>query len=951
MSARASPEAAGAAATATAPMTAPTTAPDICERMAAAMPLGRPLTRQPLTGPWRMLETEADAVATPAGLPTDVPTDLPTASPTASPTDLPEAVPGKAGWLPAPVPGTVAQALQGAGRWCAEAPPPLHQRDYWYRVPISGEGAHCLRLCGLATLCEVWLDDTRVLDSRSMFIEHEIALTLSGTHTLSLCFRSLERALRGRRGPVRWKPRLVSPPSLRHVRTTLLGHMPGWCPPVHAVGPWREVELLPAPASARALDAARCEVIARLDGDDGVVSVQVRGVAALAQGPLTVTVDGHEVALTRRHGPQHGLVWHGSVRVPRVRKWWPHTHGEPVLYDVMLRAGAQTLPCARVGFRHIDVDERDGGFVVRVNGVPVFCRGACVASLDLHGHAPDARTCAAWLEQAREAGMNMIRISGVACYQGEAFHAACDAMGLLVWQDFLFANFDYSSNARTSVGTGVGISAGSDAATNVRTNAGINAGPNAGTNPETDPETDPGATLLDDARREVHQWLAAHAHHPSLAVLCGGSEAEQQAAMLGAPRDAWRQPLFDTVIPDCIAAHGVAVPYVRNSPVGGAWPFQPDRGVSHYYGVGAYQRPLDDARRARVRFAAECLAFANVPCERTLREAMAGVAPVHDPRWKRAVPRDAGASWDFEDVRDFYLQSLYAVDPARLRREDPARYLQCSRAVVAELMSEVFAEWRRAGSSCAGALVWQWQDLVPGAGWGIVDALRRPKSAWHALRQVWQPRQVLLTDEGLNGVHVHLINETAVAQPMRLQLRCLREGLTPLLDVVREITLAPRSVQCVSGAELAGEFFDFAYAYRFGPRLHDVVHAAWFDAGGSLVSEAFYLPDRGADALAPPELHAQVERIDGQWWLTVSARRFARWVQIDDANLQPASDCFHLAPGASHRVLLRADDGPPHRAGRGNEGGGEGLDRLASAAIPMGEIRALNAPRPLGYRA
>lgn len=887
MSARANPDAPGAVSVPGAAMTAP----DRCERMATAIPLGRPLVRQPVAGPWRMRETDADAIATPLDLPAD------------------------GDWLPAPVPGTVAQALQAAGRWEAEAPPALHRHDYWYRAPISGEGLHCLRLRGLATICEVWLDGTRVLESRSMFAEHEIALTLSGTHTLSLCFRSLERALRGRRGPVRWKPRLVSMPSLRHVRTTLLGHMPGWCPPVHAVGPWREIDLLPAPSATRVLAAARYEIGARLDGDDGVVSVQLRGVPAQIDDALTLQVDGHKAALTCRHDAQHGAIWHGSVSLPRVRKWWPHTHGEPVLYDVTLHAGMQTLHCARVGFRRIDVDDSDGGFVVRVNGVPVFCRGACVASLDLHGHAPDANTCAAWLAQAREANMNMIRVSGVTCYQGEAFHAACDAMGLLVWQDLAFANFDYSNID--------------------------------GTRPASAAGTDADASLRDDVCREVRQWLAAHGHHPSLAVLCGGSEAEQQAAMLGAPREAWRQPLFDTLIPDCIAAHGVNMPYVRNSPSGGAWPFQPDRSVSHYYGVGAYQRPLDDARRARVRFAAECLAFANVPCERTLRETMAGVAPVHDPRWKRTVPRDAGASWDFEDVRDFYLQSLYAVDPARLRREDPARYLHCSRAVVAELMSEVFAEWRRAGSCCAGGLVWQWQDLVPGAGWGIVDALRRPKSGWHALRQVWQPLQVLITDEGLNGIHVHLINESAVAQPMRLQLRCLRDGLTPLLDVTRDFTLAPRSVQCVSGAELAGEFFDFAHAYRFGPRLHDVVHAAWRDGDGNVVSEAFYLPDRSAAALPPPELHAQVERIDGQWWLTISARRFARWVQIDDANLRPASDYFHLAPGTSRRVLLRADDGPGHDDRRA----AEGLNRLAGAAIPMGEIRALNAPRPLGYSA
>jgi len=255
--------------------------------------------------------------------------------------------------------------------------------------------------------------------------------------------------------------------------------------------------------------------------------------------------------------------------------------------------------------------------------------------------------------------------------------------------------------------------------------------------------------------------------------------------------------------------------------------------------------------------------------------------------------------------------------------------------VVAEIMTEVFGEWRRAGSTCHGGLVWQLQDLMPGAGWGIIDARARPKSAWHALRQVWQPLQVILTDEGLNGLHVHAINETARPRTVVLTLRCLRDGEAVAAQAAQTLTLAPRETRRLAAAEMLDHFFDFTYAYRFGPPAHDVVIATLHEPGegNALLSQSVYLPDRRAAALREPGLQASVTREDDAWWLAISTQRFARWVHIDGHEFQPETDWFHLGPGESRRIRLM------HEVA--GTGGGN--------AIPSGEVFALNAHCSVSY--
>jgi beta-mannosidase len=824
--------------------------------------------RQQLDQGWEAASCEPDACATPA-----------------------EAEAAGLEWLAASVPGTAAAVLRDAGRWRPGDEHDFDAEDWWFRArfeaaPAAGGEEVVLRLGGVATVHEVFLNGELLHAGDSMFAASglDVGTRLrEGGNELAIRCRALAPQLRARRKPrARWRTALADN-GLRFFRTMLLGRCPGFAPGPAAVGPWRPVWI----ERRRAFAVERLELRPRVSGADGELTVRARlrmlGSAEPSAADVVVSGAGEAEGSLRIATSSGGVTeLEGEVRIAEVARWWPHTHGEPALHEVTVRVASADwevgIDAGRVGFRSLAPgsdpahDPLVDGIDLHVNGVSTFARGAVWTPVDPVGLAPAAARLREALEQVRDAGMNMVRIPGTAAYEPAAFHDLCDELGILVWQDFAFANFDY-------------------------------------------PIADEGFRATVEA--EARDQLAALAGRASLAVLCGNSEVEQQVAMLGLDPALGRGELFGKLLPALAAELAAEAIYVPSSPSGGELPFRPDRGVANYYGVGGYRRPLADARLAEVKFAGECLAFANVPepsgIEAILPEAPAHVV-VHHPRWKAGVPRDAGSGWDFDDVRDHYLRELFGVEAGELRRYDHERYLELSRAVSGEAMAAVFGEWRRSGSSCGGGLVLWLRDLVPGAGWGLVDSDGTPKQALVRLRSALAPTAVWITDEGLGGLAVHVANDGPGPLRARLRLALYHDFEQPVGTASEELELPPHGCLSRDAEALLGRFADLSWAYRFGPPAQDVVVASLdrIEAEGpdpAPLAQAAHFPagrPAGAESAARLGLEASAAAADGDVVaLTVRSRRFVWGLRAEASGLRAEEPWACVEPGVERRLVLR----------------------------------------------
>lgn len=783
---------------------------------------------------------------------------------------LPSEIPERLVFLPAIVPGTITQLVDTTTATI------LDQQDYWLKATFSADSndsvSTFLQLEGLLTHAEVFLNNVLILKSFNAFHTHLIDITnlLKNNNTLTICFRAIGPILSQKHPRARFPTRLINQRHLRFIRTPTLGYMAGFASEAKLVGAFRPIKII----KQRQFIVHSAQVSTRLNSENsGVIAIDLK-LQCLAKIPtngylLVIDLETDSQILNSPinihavDGLVHCVL---NCEIVNIKAYWPHTHGAPkrYLFKLLLQSNdaQDEIHLGRYGFRTITRVNSES-FALQINSTALFLRGACWTPMN----PLSLQTAPAELRQRllllKQAGINILRLPGNMPYECDDFYEMCDELGILIMQDFAFANFDY---------------------------------------PEDNTE------FIASVQHEAITFLVKHGNRACLTVLAGNSEVAQQAAMMGIGLDKIHNTIFDGVLKKICIQYAPNVPYVSSSPHSNNIPFQTGNGTSHYYGVGGYRRDFDDARLFKGQFIAECLAFSHVPENTSLYEFFNNEFMLaHHPRWKEGVPRDNGAGWDFADITDFYIEQLFDINPIQLRTTEPQRYLDFCRATSCEVVERTINILRADSKQGRAALIWYLHDLKQGAGWGYIDSLGVPKSAFYGLARASQTTTILFVDEGLEGLAAYIAHDGAEQLDCQLEIALITSEGAILEQKIQAMQYSPRSVARVSIDVFLGRFVDSSYAYKFGARSFVACIAKLVSTNGQLIAQKNY-----ADPIVTLEKHqeltltAHAKLIEkNSYVLTICSNKPAFFVTIDATDCILSDNYVHVMPHFDTRISLQ----------------------------------------------
>lgn len=417
-----------------------------------------------------------------------------------------------------------------------------------------------------------------------------------------------------------------------------------------------------------------------------------------------------------------------NVAVENAELWWPNGYGDANLYgySIELKRGGKTVSSksGKFGFRTVTIkeeplDSESLSFVLNVNGTDIFCKGSnWVPASNMTGTITDS-VYERLIKAANEANYNLLRVWGGGIYESEKFYDLCDELGIMVWQDFMFACSDL-------------------------------------------PDDD--SQFRKTVYKEAEQQLIRLRNRPCIAVWCGGNERRK---FLDCKGPQYGEYIWEVLLRGLHAKLTRNSAYVPNSPHS-----RTDIDMDYSSGdlhTSCYDPALIDDR---IPFFREYLAKNKSPF--TTECAILG--PCRIRSLKKFIP--AEKLWPVNEVwHEHFMLNPYACVPEETfitkefrlsealfgKTETLPEFVKKAMSVHSEIMrSEI--EYARASERCNGILNWMYNDIWGCGTWSVIDFYGEKKPVFYAQKAAFKPAHVFFW---FDGEKINL----SVANDLRCDLR------------------------------------------------------------------------------------------------------------------------------------------------------------------------------------
>ena len=389
-----------------------------------------------------------------------------------------------------------------------------------------------LRLEGVDTVADIYLNGEKIGHVENMFIEHEIRATGIKKGENQLIVHLLPVCLEARKYDIGSAP-AAHKYNVESLVIRKAAHSFGWdiCPRIVGGGIWKPVYVIKKRPRriknvhivTNGFEFAKTAKLA-MTYDVEIGEDDVREYELKVEGRCGASYFSAREQLWFTHGKK-------EIFVISPKLWWIRGYGKPNLYDVtvtLLRNGKEEDAITfRYGIRTVELvsdpvtsEEKRGEFAFFINGKKVYIQGTNWVPCDAF-HSRDAERMPAIFDLVWDSGCNAVRVWGGNVYESDAFYDKCDEKGIFVWQDFMMACAIY-------------------------------------------PRTDRMITQLSEEVRSVVRRLN---NHPSVCLWAGDNECDvAYMNWFGGGKDPKDNVLTRRIIPDLLQEEDGSRPYLPSSP-------------------------------------------------------------------------------------------------------------------------------------------------------------------------------------------------------------------------------------------------------------------------------------------------------------------------------------------------------------------------------------------------